>query len=68
MRKMSIVWVTMTFNPGRISRSCILCASFECIQPRVCSAIRNSCLVASVKALMGFLVCLWGLSLRAIVR
>ena len=56
--KMSIVWVT--FNPGRISR-CIFCVFFECIQPRVCSARRNSCLVASVKAPMG-------LFLRAIVR
>lgn len=58
--KMSVVWVTITFNPGRISR-CIFCVSFECIQPRVCSARRNSCLFASVKAPMG-------LFLRAIVR
>lgn len=58
--KMSVVWVTITFNPGRVSR-CIFCVSFECIQPRVCSARRNSCLFPSVKAPMG-------LFLRAIVR
>lgn len=54
MRKISVVGVTKTFNTGHISRACILCL-FQCIQPRERSARRNSCLLASVKARIGFL-------------
>lgn len=54
MRKFSVVGVTITFNTGCVSRSCLLCL-FQCIQHRECSARRNSCLLASVKARIGFL-------------